>query len=160
MQKLDVPSIVRLTRLHHRGQGVGSHAAHLLLRSGVGKLRLVDFDQASAFASIAAECTLVTVPIILTARCIPRHGSVSIGLVCLDVSHLSGEACAAVSLSILCEDASPQLACNIAWSISCGHRFRRTGVAVVSEPSCRRDASGRRPAQGDGPQAALCCHPP
>ncbi len=26
-------------------QGVGSHAAHLLLRSGVGKLRLIDFDQ-------------------------------------------------------------------------------------------------------------------
>jgi len=25
--------------------GVGSHAAHLLLRSGVGKLRLIDFDQ-------------------------------------------------------------------------------------------------------------------
>ena len=29
-------------------QGVGSHAAHLLLRSGVGRLRLIDFDQASA----------------------------------------------------------------------------------------------------------------
>lgn len=27
--------------------GVGSHAAHLLLRSGVGKLTLVDFDQVS-----------------------------------------------------------------------------------------------------------------
>lgn len=27
--------------------GVGSHAAHMLLRSGVGKLRLVDFDQVS-----------------------------------------------------------------------------------------------------------------
>lgn len=26
-------------------QGVGSHAAHFLLRSGVGKLRLIDFDQ-------------------------------------------------------------------------------------------------------------------
>jgi len=25
--------------------GVGSHAAHMLARSGVGKLRLVDFDQ-------------------------------------------------------------------------------------------------------------------
>ena len=25
--------------------GVGSHAAHMLLRSGVGKLRLIDFDQ-------------------------------------------------------------------------------------------------------------------
>jgi tRNA A37 threonylcarbamoyladenosine dehydratase len=25
--------------------GVGSHAAHLLLRSGVGRLLLVDFDQ-------------------------------------------------------------------------------------------------------------------
>ena len=27
-----------------RSQGVGSHAAHMLLRGGVGKLRLVDFD--------------------------------------------------------------------------------------------------------------------
>lgn len=27
-------------------QGVGSHAAHMLLRSGVGRLRLIDFDQA------------------------------------------------------------------------------------------------------------------
>ncbi|EIE19543.1 hypothetical protein COCSUDRAFT_67693 [Coccomyxa subellipsoidea C-169] len=27
--------------------GVGSHAAHLLLRSGVGRLRLIDFDQVS-----------------------------------------------------------------------------------------------------------------
>lgn len=26
-------------------QGVGSHAAHMLLRSGVGRLRLIDFDQ-------------------------------------------------------------------------------------------------------------------
>lgn len=25
--------------------GVGSHAAHMLARSGVGRLRLVDFDQ-------------------------------------------------------------------------------------------------------------------
>jgi hypothetical protein len=29
-------------------QGVGSHAAHMLLRSGVGRLRLVDFDQVRA----------------------------------------------------------------------------------------------------------------
>jgi len=28
-------------------QGVGSHAAHMLLRSGVGRLRLIDFDQVS-----------------------------------------------------------------------------------------------------------------
>ena len=26
-------------------QGVGSHAAHMLLRAGVGRLRLIDFDQ-------------------------------------------------------------------------------------------------------------------
>lgn len=31
--------------------GVGSHAAHLLLRSGVGRLRLVDFDQAGTEAT-------------------------------------------------------------------------------------------------------------
>ena len=34
-----------MTNLSHATQGVGSHAAHLLLRSGVGKLRLIDFDQ-------------------------------------------------------------------------------------------------------------------
>ena len=28
--------------------GVGSHAAHMLLRSGVGRLRLIDFDQVGA----------------------------------------------------------------------------------------------------------------
>lgn len=32
-------------------QGVGSHAAHMLLRSGVGRLRLVDFDQVGGFCS-------------------------------------------------------------------------------------------------------------
>ena len=32
-------------------QGVGSHAAHLLLRSGVGRLRLVDFDQVITVSS-------------------------------------------------------------------------------------------------------------
>jgi tRNA A37 threonylcarbamoyladenosine dehydratase len=30
--------------LFARSQGVGSHAAHMLLRGGVGKLRLIDFD--------------------------------------------------------------------------------------------------------------------
>jgi hypothetical protein len=29
--------------------GVGSHAAHMLLRSGVGHLRLIDFDQGMDF---------------------------------------------------------------------------------------------------------------
>ena len=36
---IDVPGVLL--------QGVGSHAAHMLLRSGVRKLRLVDFDQVS-----------------------------------------------------------------------------------------------------------------
>ena len=36
----------RVTRLPDcLRQGVGSHAAHMLLRSGVGRLRLIDFDQ-------------------------------------------------------------------------------------------------------------------
>uniref|UniRef100_A0A1D2A1J0 THIF-type NAD/FAD binding fold domain-containing protein n=2 Tax=Auxenochlorella protothecoides TaxID=3075 RepID=A0A1D2A1J0_AUXPR len=35
--------------------GVGSHAAHLLLRSGVGRLRLVDFDQVS-LSSLNRHC--------------------------------------------------------------------------------------------------------
>lgn len=37
----------KCSRLRQAGlrQGVGSHAAHLLLRSGVGRLRLIDFDQ-------------------------------------------------------------------------------------------------------------------
>lgn len=46
--------------LHHRplfllSQGVGSHAAHLLLRSGVGRLRLVDFDQVT-LSSLNRHC--------------------------------------------------------------------------------------------------------
>lgn len=36
-------------------QGVGSHAAHMLLRAGVGKLRLVDFDQVS-LSSLNRHC--------------------------------------------------------------------------------------------------------
>lgn len=32
--------------------GVGSHAAHLLLRSGVGRLRLIDFDQVRAICFV------------------------------------------------------------------------------------------------------------
>lgn len=36
-------------------QGVGSHAAHLLLRSGVGRLRLVDFDQVT-LSSLNRHC--------------------------------------------------------------------------------------------------------
>jgi hypothetical protein len=31
--------------------GVGSHAAHLLLRSGVGKITLVDFDQVNSYST-------------------------------------------------------------------------------------------------------------
>ena len=40
--------VLRLARPSSKlllSQGVGSHAAHMLLRAGVGKLRLVDFDQ-------------------------------------------------------------------------------------------------------------------
>jgi hypothetical protein len=37
--------LTRRSLRHPAPQGVGSHAAHLLLRSGVGKLRLIDFDQ-------------------------------------------------------------------------------------------------------------------
>jgi tRNA threonylcarbamoyladenosine dehydratase len=33
--------------------GVGAHAAHLLLRSGIGRLRLIDFDQARAIPARA-----------------------------------------------------------------------------------------------------------
>lgn len=39
-------------------QGVGSHAAHMLLRAGVGKLRLVDFDQVS-LSSLNRHCLAV-----------------------------------------------------------------------------------------------------
>ena len=38
-------------------QGVGSHAAHMLLRSGVGKLRLVDFDQVCNALSVHSAVT-------------------------------------------------------------------------------------------------------
>eukprot|EP00887_Chlorella_sp_A99_P001035 scaffold14.g1035.t1 len=36
--------------------GVGSHAAHLLLRSGVGRLRIIDFDQARGQPALGRAC--------------------------------------------------------------------------------------------------------
>ena len=40
--------------------GVGSHAAHMLLRSGVGRLRLIDFDQVGALTrELAATGTVL-----------------------------------------------------------------------------------------------------
>ena len=39
-------------------QGVGSHAAHMLLRAGVGRMRLVDFDQVS-LSSLNRHCVAV-----------------------------------------------------------------------------------------------------
>lgn len=38
--------------------GVGSHAASMLLRSGVGRLLLVDFDQVSVSFCVFLACTL------------------------------------------------------------------------------------------------------
>lgn len=54
-------------------QGVGSHAAHLLLRSGVGRLRLVDFDQvtlSSLNRHAVATRDDVGIP---KATCLQRH---------------------------------------------------------------------------------------
>lgn len=53
--------------------GVGSHAAHLLLRSGVGRLRIIDFDQVS-LSSLNRHC-LATREDVGTpkATCLARH---------------------------------------------------------------------------------------
>ncbi|GAX85583.1 hypothetical protein CEUSTIGMA_g12998.t1 [Chlamydomonas eustigma] len=53
--------------------GVGSHAAHLLLRSGVGKLRLIDFDQVTL--SSLNRHALATREDVGTskARCLEKH---------------------------------------------------------------------------------------
>lgn len=53
--------------------GVGSHAAHLLLRSGVGRLRLIDFDQVT-LSSLNRHC-LATRDDVGTpkALCLKKH---------------------------------------------------------------------------------------
>ena len=38
------------------GQGVGSHAAHMLLRAGVGRLRIIDFDQVVIALLLLIRC--------------------------------------------------------------------------------------------------------
>lgn len=54
-------------------QGVGSHAAHLLLRSGVGRLRLVDFDQVS-LSSLNRHCLATRADVgIPKSTCLARH---------------------------------------------------------------------------------------
>lgn len=54
-------------------QGVGSHAAHLLLRSGVGKLRLVDFDQVT-LSSLNRHAVAVRADVgIPKATCLQQH---------------------------------------------------------------------------------------
>ena len=40
--------------------GVGSHAAHMLLRSGVGHLLLIDFDQVRTRRTLPLCCTCAT----------------------------------------------------------------------------------------------------
>lgn len=57
----------------HVLQGVGSHAAHLLLRSGVGKLRLVDFDQVT-LSSLNRHAVAVRADVgIPKATCLEQH---------------------------------------------------------------------------------------
>jgi hypothetical protein len=54
-------------------QGVGSHAAHLLLRSGVGRLRLVDFDQVT-LSSLNRHAVAVRADVgTPKATCLQRH---------------------------------------------------------------------------------------
>jgi tRNA A37 threonylcarbamoyladenosine dehydratase len=54
-------------------QGVGSHAAHLLLRSGVGRLRLIDFDQLT-LSSLNRHCLATRADVgIPKAACLARH---------------------------------------------------------------------------------------
>lgn len=54
-------------------QGVGSHASHLLLRSGIGKLRLVDFDQVT-LSSLNRHCLATRSDVgIPKATCLANH---------------------------------------------------------------------------------------
>jgi hypothetical protein len=54
-------------------QGVGSHAAHMLLRSGVGRLRLVDFDQVT-LSSLNRHAVAVREDVgIAKSTCLGRH---------------------------------------------------------------------------------------
>ncbi|CAG9462002.1 unnamed protein product [Pedinophyceae sp. YPF-701] len=53
--------------------GVGSHAAHMLLRSGVGRLRLIDFDQVTV-SSLNRHCVATRQDVGLSkATCLERH---------------------------------------------------------------------------------------
>ncbi|KIZ01339.1 Uncharacterized protein MNEG_6623 [Monoraphidium neglectum] len=53
--------------------GVGSHAAHMLLRSGVGRLRLVDFDQVT-LSSLNRHAVAVREDVgIAKSTCLGRH---------------------------------------------------------------------------------------
>eukprot|EP00884_Botryococcus_braunii_P014097 jgi/Botrbrau1/22689/Bobra.0132s0030.1 len=53
--------------------GVGSHAAHLLLRSGVGKLRLIDFDQVT-LSSLNRHALATRADVGMPkATCLKRH---------------------------------------------------------------------------------------
>lgn len=54
-------------------QGVGSHAAHLLLRSGVGRLRLIDFDLVT-LSSLNRHCLATRADVgIPKATCLAKH---------------------------------------------------------------------------------------
>ena len=54
-------------------QGVGSHAAHFLLRSGVGKLRIIDFDQVT-LSSLNRHALATRKDVgIPKATCLKRH---------------------------------------------------------------------------------------
>ncbi len=54
-------------------QGVGSHAAHLLLRSGVGRLRLIDFDQVT-LSSLNRHCLATRADVgTPKATCLAQH---------------------------------------------------------------------------------------
>jgi molybdopterin/thiamine biosynthesis adenylyltransferase len=86
---------------HYLLQGVGSHAAHLLLRSGVGKLRLVDFDQVT-LSSLNRHAVATRQDVgIPKATCLQRHfqqimpevrhrAGGSAAVLCPDVDHVSG----------------------------------------------------------------------
>ena len=53
--------------------GVGSHAAHLLLRSGVGRLRLIDFDQVT-LSSLNRHAVATRADVgIPKSTCLARH---------------------------------------------------------------------------------------
>ena len=153
-------------------QGVGSHAAHFLLRSGIGKLRLVDFDQVTLsslnrhalatrsdvgipkatclknrFAEICPECEVAAMVSLFdddTSEAV-LEGRPDFVIDAIDNIHTK------VQLLMDCKDRGIEVLCVCgAGHAACRKWLTKFTVAVVS---------GRRPLMKelrDGPHTACC----